>query len=170
MFSETLHTMMSLRSIAGETGLYLFMKMYLAVSKWSHGADVWGACNVRTPQTGCPLSTSISISGENHAPRCLVFYQAGINSLNIMWCYKVLYFSFCFFFLFFLCFFLSLFSLFCFALFSAFCSFPFLCLILLICIYIFRSPLMFPIIYLNNFSLFCSYFSLSIIMFCLQFL
>jgi hypothetical protein len=33
MFSETLHTVMSLRSVAGEIGLYLFVKMYLAVSK-----------------------------------------------------------------------------------------------------------------------------------------
>jgi hypothetical protein len=33
MFSETFHTMMSLRSIAGEIGLYLLVKMYLAVNK-----------------------------------------------------------------------------------------------------------------------------------------
>jgi hypothetical protein len=46
--------MMSLRSIAGEIGLYLLVKMYLAVNKWSHGADVWGACNVRTPRPAVP--------------------------------------------------------------------------------------------------------------------
>jgi len=40
MFSETLHTVMSLRSIAREIELYLFVKMYLALNKWSHGADV----------------------------------------------------------------------------------------------------------------------------------
>jgi hypothetical protein len=120
------------------------------------------------PQTGCPLPPSISISGDNHAPRCLVFCGVGINCVKREWCNKALYFFF--FFLFFLLIFLSLFSLLFCAVFFAFCNFPFLYLILLICIYLFRCSLMFPVISLSNFSLFFSYFSSGIITFCRQFL
>ena len=128
--------------------------MYLALHKWSHGADVRGACNVRNPTERLSpvahfVSTSVSISGDNRAPPRLVFCEAGINSVERMWFNKALYFSFYFLFLFVLCF--SFLCSHCFVVqyFSAFCNFPFLCLIHLICIYIFRSSLMFPIISLT---------------------
>ena len=87
------------------------------------------------------MSPSISIRGDNDAPRCLVLCDLGINSAKRMWCNKALWFSFHFLFLFVLHFFLSLFLLFSYVVFSVFCSSPFFCLILFSVFISFGLPL-----------------------------